>query len=130
MNLRPFKCKDTGLLTFSPRSHNIQTAINSRYSESSSSSSSASSSVPAPVPAPAAVPIMTGPPILAVVHDDEVPAADPLANESSDEEEAAVVGEVILAASDVGFDAGPLVFVTKHARTILSSSSSGIDSNP
>ena len=109
MNLRPFKCKNTGLLTFPPRSHNIQTAINSRYAASSSSSSSAFSSAPAPVPAPAAVPIMTGPPVLVVVHDDEVLTADPLANDSSDEDEAAVEGEVVLAAGDVGFDAGPLV---------------------
>ena len=52
---------------------------------------------------------MTGPPILAVVHDDEVLTADPLANESSDKEEVAVEGEVVLAVGDVGFDAGPLV---------------------
>ena len=53
---------------------------------------------------------MTGPPIFAVVHDDVIPAADdPFADESSDEEEAAVDGEVVLAAGDGGFDAGPLV---------------------
>ena len=44
-----------------------------------------------------------------MVHDVEVPTADPLANESSDEDETAVEGEVVLAAGDVGFDAGPLV---------------------
>jgi len=109
MNLRPTKCKNSGLLTFFPRSHNPLSATHSRHSESSSSSSSASGPAPAPVSAPAAVPIMTGPPTLEVVHDEEVPAAELPANESSDEDEAAVDGEVVLAAGAVGFDAGPLV---------------------
>ena len=52
---------------------------------------------------------MSGPPILAVDDDDEVLPADPLADDSSDEDEAAVEGEVVLAAGELGFDAGPLV---------------------
>ena len=109
MNLRPTKCEMTELLTFFPRSHNILSATHFRHSESSSSSSSASGSAPAPVSAPAAVPIMTGPPILAVVHDKDVPAANLPADDSSDEDEAAVNNEVVLAAGDFRFDAGPLV---------------------
>ena len=108
MNLRPTKCKNTGLLTFFPRSHNIPSATHSRQS----GASLAPEVPPAQaqhLSAPEAVPIMAGPPILAVVHDDEVPAANPLAHESSDEDEAAIEGEVVLAASDDGFDDGPLV---------------------
>ena len=61
---------------------------------------------------------MTGPPILAVVHDEDIASADPLAHGSFDEEEAAIDGEVDVAEGDVGFDAGPLVLSMPARRTI------------